>query len=68
MDGLNALMATDEIYNAALQILSGYGVDTKLIPLVMGTVSHRIESFATGDLARELEDAKRQPETTETEE
>ena len=61
---VRALQATDEIYNAALQILSSYQVDAKLVPLVMGTVAQRLESFAIGAMAHEL--AARQ-ETTGSE-
>lgn len=49
-----ALAAADEIYNVALQILNNYGVDAKAVPLVMGTVTQRIETFATGAMAREM--------------
>jgi len=50
----NALVAADEIQAAALQIMNRYGVDAKLVPLVMGTVSHRLESFAIGAMAHEI--------------
>lgn len=61
-------MAADEIFNVALQILNERQLDAKLVPLVMGAVSHRLDAFAIGAMARELSDAKRQPETTESEE
>lgn len=51
---LNALQATDEIYNAALQILSAHQVDAKAVPLVMGAVAQRLDSFALGAMAHEL--------------
>ena len=57
MDGVamnRVLQATDVIYNNALQILSSYQVDPKLIPLVMGTVTQRLETFALGAMANEL--------------
>lgn len=60
----NALTATDEIYSVALQILNQHQVDATLVPLVMGTVTQRLESFAIGAMAHEL--AARQ-ETTESE-
>lgn len=50
---MNALQATDEIYNAALQILSGYQVDAELVPLVMGTVAQRLDAFALGAMAHD---------------
>lgn len=59
----NAIEAADLIYNDALQIMSQLEVDPKLIPLVMGTVTQRLESFAIGDMARELSALKRQPES-----
>lgn len=64
----NAIMAADEIFNVALQILNERQLDAKLVPLVMGAVSHRLDAFAIGEMARELSGAKRQPETTESEE
>lgn len=60
----NAIMAADEIFNVALQILNERQLDAKLVPLVMGTVTQRLESFAIGAMAHEL--AARQ-ETTESE-
>ena len=59
----HAIEAADLIYNDALQILSQMEVDPQLIPLVMGTVTQRLESFAIGDMARELSALKRQPES-----
>ena len=50
----DALAATDEIYNAALQILNGHKVDAKLVPLVMCTAAQRVEQFAIGAMAHEL--------------
>lgn len=67
-----ALAAADEIYSAALQILNGHGVDAKAVPLVMGTVTQRIETFAIGAMAHELAaleselaELKREPEQGE---
>lgn len=60
-------MAADEIFNVALQILNERQLDAKLVPLVMGAVSHRLDAFAIGEMARELSDAKRQSETNESE-
>lgn len=60
----NAIIAADEIFNVALQILNERQLDAKLVPLVMGTVTQRLESFAIGAMAHEL--AARQ-ETTESE-
>lgn len=51
---MEALQAADVIYNNALQILSEAKVDPKLIPLVMGTVTQRLECFAMGAMAHEL--------------
>lgn len=59
----NALTATDEIYSVALQILNQHQVDAKLVPLIMGAVTQRLECFAIGAMARELE----KPEETEVE-
>jgi len=50
----DTLAATDEIYNAALQILNAHGVDAKAAPLVMATVAQRIDAFAIGAMAHEL--------------
>ena len=61
----NALTATDEIYSVALQILNQHQVDAKLVPLVMGTVAQRLESFAIGAMAHEL--AERQENESEDE-
>ena len=58
-----ALIAADEIYNIALQILNSHQVDAKLVPLIMGAVTQRLECFAIGAMARELE----KPEETEVE-
>lgn len=60
-------MAADEIFNVALQILNERQLDAELVPLVMGAVSHRLDAFAIGEMARELSDAKRQSETNESE-
>ena len=51
---LDALQAADEIYNMALQILSAHQVDAKAVPLVMGSVTQRLDSFAIGSMAHEL--------------
>lgn len=64
----HAIEATDIIYNDALQVVSQLGVDPKLIPLIMGTVTQRLESFAIGDLARELSKAVAQSEQATEEE
>ena len=48
------LAAADEMYNAALQILNGHGVDAKAVPLVMCTVAQRLDAFALGAMAHEL--------------
>lgn len=68
----DALIAADEIYSTALQILNSYRVDAKLVPLVMGTVTQRIETFAIGAMAHELAaleseltELKREPEKGE---
>ena len=63
----NALLATDEIYSVALQIMNSYQVDAKLVPLVMGTVTQRLESFAIGAMAHELAATRRTDETDESE-
>lgn len=61
---LDALQAADEIYNAALQILSAHQVDAKAVPLVMESVAHRLDAFAIGAMAHELAAGQ---ETTESE-
>lgn len=58
-----ALIAADEIYNITLQIMNSHQVDAKLVPLIMGSVTQRLECFAIGAMARELE----KPEETEVE-
>ena len=60
---VDALQAADEIYNAALQILSAHQVDAKAVPLVMGAVAQRLDSFALGAIAHEL--AASQPKEAE---
>ena len=56
-----ALIAADEIYNVALQVMNNHQVDAKLVPLIMGAVTQRLECFAIGAMARELV----KPEETE---
>ena len=63
----NALQATDEIYSVALQIMNNYQVDAKLVPLVMGTVTQRLETFAIGAMAHELAVTRQTDETDESE-
>lgn len=70
----DALAAADEIYNAALQIMSAYKVDAKTVPLVMGYIAHRLEPFALGAMAHELsaleaelEQARKEHEDSEVE-
>ena len=48
------LMAADEIYSTALQIMNAHDVDAMAVPLIAATVAHRLEAFATGAMAREL--------------
>lgn len=52
------LVAADEIYNVALQILNDRNVDAKAVPLVIATVAQRLEQFALGAMARELSMSK----------
>lgn len=50
----NALIAADEIYNVALQILNQRGVDAAAVPLIVATAMQRLEAFAIGAMAREV--------------
>ena len=61
------LIAADEIYSAALQILNHYGVEAKAVPLIVETAAHRLESFAVGAMARELAELSetKEPENSE---
>lgn len=63
----NALIAADEIYSVALQIMNNYQVDAKLVPLVMGTVTQRLDTFAIGAMAHELSATRQTEETDESE-
>lgn len=51
---MEALIAADEIYGVALQILNEHKVEPMAVPLVMGTVTQRLECFAMGAMAHEL--------------
>ena len=62
----NAIECADAIYSDALQIINHYAIDPQLIPLVMGQVAQRLELFAIGDMARELNALKQEP-TEDTE-
>jgi len=61
----NELIAADEIYNVALQILNSHGVDAMAVPLIAATVAHRLEAFATGAMARELAALRKEHDTEE---
>lgn len=50
----NALIAADEIYNVALQILNQHEVDATAVPLIAATAMQRLEVFAIGAMAREV--------------
>jgi hypothetical protein len=54
-----ALEAAEEIFSAALQIMNSRGVNAKMAPLIMGTVTSRLNAFAIGEMAHELCDAAR---------
>lgn len=51
---VEAIQVTDAIYNYALQILGSSNIPATAYPLVMGTVTSRIEMFAIGALASEV--------------
>lgn len=58
-DGIDGLvMAVDDIYGAALQILNERNVDAKAVTLVASTVAQRLEQFAIGAMARELSELR----------
>lgn len=61
-----AIDTTDRIYSMALQIVGQSNVHPKLIPLIMGTVSHRLEVYAIGDMARELSEMKSKEDNENT--
>ncbi len=61
----NELVAADEIYNVALQILNSHGVDAMAVPLIAATVAHRLEAFATGAMAREMAALRKGTDTEE---
>lgn len=61
-----AIEVTDQIYSMALQIVGQSNVHPKLIPLIMGTVSHRLEVYAIGDMARELSEMKSKEDNENT--
>lgn len=50
----NALIAADEIYNVALQILNQRNVEPAAVPLIVATAMQRLEAFAIGAMAREV--------------
>ena len=58
------LIAADEIYNVALQVLDAHKVDAMAVPLISATVAHRLDVFATGAMAREMA-AMRKDDTEE---
>ena len=60
------LIAADEIYNVALQILNNHEVDAMAVPLIAATVAHRLEAFALSAMAREV--AALREKGTDTEE
>ncbi len=54
----NTLTAVDAIYSNALQILSELNVSPQEIPLVMGTVTQRLDQFALYDMNRIIRELK----------
>ena len=59
------LIAADEIYNVALQVLDAHKVDAMAVPLISATVAHRLDAFATGAMAREMAALKKGTDTEE---
>ena len=62
----DALLAADEIYTVALQILNENGVEPTLVPLVIATAMQRLAQFAIGSMAHSLHEL-RHTTTTPTE-
>ena len=52
---VEAIQVTDAIYNYALQLLGASNIPATAYPLVMGTVTSRIEMFTIGALASEVD-------------
>lgn len=51
-----ALAASDEIFNSTLQILNAYSIEAIDVPFVMAHVENRINAFAIGKLAHDIEE------------
>lgn len=61
----DALIAADEIYNVALQILNKHEVDAAAVPLIAATAMQRLEAFAIGAMAREVAALREKDDTEE---
>ena len=63
----NTILAADEVFNVALQVLNERQVDATAIPLVAAAVAHRLEQFAIGAMAREIAELRKTPTESEDE-
>ena len=48
----DAIIAADEIYDAALRIMNEHGVEAEAVPLIAATAMQRLDAFAIGAMAR----------------